>query len=124
MTNSLVSMIDRNIRVGQDTFTGRNIRHRRWMLGMTRENLGFRVGASEKEIEELESGDRHITTRELKEIAIALKVPMAALTNGFEPFAREADECLAATLSLKEAFGLLAQVFTTDATHVNASPGA
>lgn len=101
MTNSLASIINQNIRFGEDKFTGRNIRQRRWMLGMTRENLGFRIGVSENEIVELESGKRHITARELKEIAIALKVAIAALTNGFEPFAYNADECLAATSSLK-----------------------
>lgn len=120
MTNSLASIIDQNIRLGEGKLTGRNIRHFRWMHGMTRENLGFRIGISEKEIEELESGERHITARELKKIASALDVSMAALTKGFETYAHEVNECLAAKLSIDEAFGLVAR----HATPQNALPQA
>ena len=124
MTNSLFSIIDQDIRLGKDKFTGRNIRHRRWMLGMTREDLGTRLGVSAEEIEELESGERHITAHELKEIATALEVSDAALTNGFESYAYDVDECLAVTQSLKDAFGLLAQVLMTHPTPKNALPRA
>ena len=124
MTNSLSSIIEKNIRLGKEKFTGRNIRHRRWMLGMTREDLGTRLGVLAEEIEELESGERHITADELSEIAIALEVSEAALANGFESYAYDVDECLAVTQSLKDAFGLLAQVLTTHPTPNKALPRA
>lgn len=113
MTKSLASIIAQNIRVGEDKFTGRNIRHRRWMLGMTRDLLGYKIGVTAREIEEFESGARHIAAHELCEIAVALGVPTAALTNGFETYAYEVKDGAVASQSHDEASRLLTQVLTT-----------
>ena len=113
MTKSLASIIAQNIRVGEDEFTGRNIKHRRWMLGMTRDLLGYKIGVTAEEVEEFESGARHIAAHELCEIAVALGVSTTALTNGFETYAYEVEERAVASQSRDEASALLAQVLAT-----------
>jgi len=56
---------------------GRMIRHRRWMMGMTQEDLSQISRIDVQDIQDYESGVRQITSGALREFAIAMKVPVS-----------------------------------------------
>jgi transcriptional regulator with XRE-family HTH domain len=51
---------------------GRRIRRRRWMIGMTREELGARLGVTARMVEDYESGQAPLGVAEIWEVAHAL----------------------------------------------------
>jgi hypothetical protein len=59
------------------TQVGKMIRHRRWMMGMTHDELSGLVHRDVQEIQEYESGVRQISSEVLRDIAIAMRVPMS-----------------------------------------------
>lgn len=60
-----------------DTLVGKMIRHRRWMMGMTQEQLSELLGFSVERIQDFETGVRHASPGVLRNIATEMQVPMA-----------------------------------------------
>ena len=79
-----------------DVHVGKRVRHRRWMAGMTQQQLAERVGIKFQQIQKYETGMNRISASRLWDIAAALGVPVAFFFEGL----REAvsDEVGATTL--------------------------
>ena len=93
-----------------DVHVGKRVRHRRWMVGMTQQQLAERVGIKFQQIQKYETGMNRISASRLWDIAEALDAPVSFF---FEGISEEADEALGAgpvpgdILADKEALDLI-----------------
>jgi transcriptional regulator with XRE-family HTH domain len=76
-----------------DVHVGKRVRHRRWMLGMTQQQLADKVGIKFQQIQKYETGMNRISASRLWDIAEAMDVSIAFFFEGFE------DEGVAARVS-------------------------
>lgn len=67
-----------------DIHVGKRVRHRRWMLGVTQQKLGDKVGIKFQQIQKYETGMNRISASRLWDIAEALDVPVSFFFEGFE----------------------------------------
>ncbi len=67
-----------------DIHVGKRVRHRRWMVGMTQQQLAERVGIKFQQIQKYETGMNRISASRLWDIAGALDVPVAFFFDGLE----------------------------------------
>lgn len=67
-----------------DVHVGRRVRHRRWMVGMTQQQLGDIVGIKFQQIQKYETGMNRISASRLWDIAQALDVSISFFFEGFE----------------------------------------
>lgn len=67
-----------------DVHVGRRVRHRRWMVGMTQQQLGDIVGIKFQQIQKYETGMNRISASRLWDIAQALEVSISFFFEGFE----------------------------------------
>lgn len=65
-----------------DTHVGMRIRHRRWMMGIDQQELAKLSGLTAAQIQRFESGESRAGTRQMREIAAAMKVPLAFFVEG------------------------------------------
>lgn len=65
-----------------DEHVGKRVRHRRWMLGMTQQQLANAVGIKFQQIQKYETGMNRISASRLWDIATALDVPVAYFFDG------------------------------------------
>ena len=65
-----------------DVHVGKRVRHRRWMLGMTQQQLAEHVGIKFQQIQKYETGMNRISASRLWDIAAALDVPVAFFFDG------------------------------------------
>ena len=65
-----------------DVHVGKRVRHRRWMTGMTQQQLAERVGIKFQQIQKYETGMNRISASRLWDIASALQVPVAFFFDG------------------------------------------
>ncbi|MGC8203695.1 helix-turn-helix domain-containing protein [Aliiroseovarius sp. PTFE2010] len=65
-----------------DVHVGKRIRHRRWMVGMTQQQLAERVGIKFQQIQKYETGMNRVSASRLWDIAEALNVPVAFFFEG------------------------------------------
>ncbi len=72
-----------------DIHVGQRIRRRRWMLGITQQQLGDAVGIKFQQIQKYETGMNRVSASRLYDIATALAVPVAFF---FEDVPEEAPE--------------------------------
>ncbi|MER2510701.1 helix-turn-helix domain-containing protein [Amaricoccus sp.] len=66
-----------------DVHVGRRVRHRRWMVGMTQQQLGDIVGIKFQQIQKYETGMNRISASRLWDIAQALDVSISFFFEGF-----------------------------------------
>ena len=66
-----------------DVHVGRRVRHRRWMVGMTQQQLGDIVGIKFQQIQKYETGMNRISASRLWDIAQALDVSIGFFFEGF-----------------------------------------
>lgn len=59
-----------------DVHVGKRIRHRRWMLGMTQQQLADAVGIKFQQIQKYETGMNRVSASRLWDIASTLSVPV------------------------------------------------
>ncbi len=90
-----------------DAHVGKRIRHRRWMVGMTQQQLADKVGIKFQQIQKYETGMNRVSASRLWDIADALGVQIAFFFEGLSE-----DEPAAATgpgdfLADKEALDLV-----------------
>ena len=65
-----------------DVHVGKRIRHRRWMVGMTQQQLAERVGIKFQQIQKYETGMNRVSASRLWEIATALGVAVSFFFEG------------------------------------------
>ena len=65
-----------------DTHVGQRVRRRRWMLGMTQQQLGEAVGIKFQQIQKYETGMNRVSASRLYDIATALDVPVSFFFEG------------------------------------------
>ena len=70
-----------------DVHVGKRVRHRRWMVGMTQQQLAAKVGIKFQQIQKYETGMNRISASRLWDIAESLDVPVSFF---FEGLSREA----------------------------------
>lgn len=76
-----------------DVHVGRRIRHRRWVVGMTQQNLAERVGIKFQQIQKYETGANRVSASRLWDIADALGVDISFFFEGLgEPEEQRASE--------------------------------
>ncbi len=67
-----------------DAHVGKRIRHRRWMVGMTQQQLADRVGIKFQQIQKYETGMNRVSASRLFDIAREMEVPVAFFFDGLE----------------------------------------
>jgi transcriptional regulator with XRE-family HTH domain len=65
-----------------DAHVGKRIRHRRWMVGMTQQQLADRVGIKFQQIQKYETGMNRVSASRLWDVAEALTVPVSFFFEG------------------------------------------
>jgi len=74
-----------------DVHVGQHIRRRRWMVGMTQQQLGEAVGIKFQQIQKYETGMNRVSASRLYEISKALDVPVAFFFEAVDDPANEND---------------------------------
>lgn len=67
-----------------DVHVGKRIRHRRWLVGMTQQQLAERVGIKFQQIQKYETGANRVSASRLWDIADALDVPVSFFFEGLD----------------------------------------
>jgi len=65
-----------------DVHVGKRVRHRRWLVGMTQQQLAEKVGIKFQQIQKYETGANRVSASRLWDIADALDVPVAFFFEG------------------------------------------
>ena len=60
-----------------DVHVGKRVRHRRWLIGMTQQQLAEQVGIKFQQIQKYETGANRVSASRLWDIADALDVPVS-----------------------------------------------
>jgi len=68
-----------------DVHVGKRVRHRRWMVGMTQQQLAGKVGIKFQQIQKYETGMNRISASRLWDIGEALDVPVSFFFEGLSP---------------------------------------
>lgn len=74
-----------------DVHVGQRIRRRRWMVGMTQQQLGEAVGIKFQQIQKYETGMNRVSASRLYEIAKSLDVPVAFFFEAVDEPANDVD---------------------------------
>jgi len=93
-----------------DVHVGKRIRHRRWLVGMTQQQLAESVGIKFQQIQKYETGANRVSASRLWDIADALDVEVSFFFEGIDHDGdekNEADMIPADLLGDKEALDLI-----------------
>jgi DNA-binding XRE family transcriptional regulator len=102
-----------------DIHVGQKIRQRRWMLGITKQQLADNVGVKLEQIKKYEAGAIHISASRMWDVAAAMEVPMSYFFEDVEGQASDTGEARGEILTDKEALAIVGG--TTHARTVKAS---
>ncbi|RYG89755.1 XRE family transcriptional regulator [Loktanella sp. IMCC34160] len=72
-----------------DVHVGKRIRHRRWMIGTTQQQLAEKVGIKFQQIQKYETGMNRVSASRLWDIAHALSVPISFFFEGLDAAGQE-----------------------------------
>ncbi|MEY8838730.1 helix-turn-helix domain-containing protein [Cribrihabitans sp. XS_ASV171] len=75
-----------------DVHVGKRVRHRRWLTGMTQQQLAEQVGIKFQQIQKYETGANRISASRLWDIAEALDVPVSFFFEGLDDSTRSTPE--------------------------------
>ena len=67
-----------------DVHVGKRVRHRRWMVGRTQQQLAEAVGIKFQQIQKYETGMNRVSASRLWDIANVLDVPVSFFFEGLE----------------------------------------
>ena len=67
-----------------DVHVGKRIRHRRWLVGMTQQQLAEKVGIKFQQIQKYETGMNRVSASRLWDIATALSITVSFFFEGLE----------------------------------------
>lgn len=90
-----------------DIHVGKRIRHRRWMVGMTQQQLAELVGIKFQQIQKYETGANRVSASRLWDISDALDVPVSFFFEGLGATQEETERMSNDLLSDKEAMELV-----------------
>ena len=90
-----------------DVHVGQRMRQRRWMMGMTQQQLGDLVGVKFEQIQKYETGAIHIGAGRMWDVAAAMEVPMSYFFEGIEGQAADTGEARSEILSDQDAAALI-----------------
>ena len=92
-----------------DVHVGKRVRHRRWLVGKTQQELASEVGVKFQQIQKYETGANRVSASRLWEISVALDVDVSHFFEGLsEAKDADADNHLSADiLEAKEAVELV-----------------
>jgi transcriptional regulator with XRE-family HTH domain len=74
-----------------DVHVGKRIRHRRWLVGMTQQQLAESVGIKFQQIQKYETGANRVSASRLWDIADALTVDVSFFFEGLDNEASKSD---------------------------------
>lgn len=83
-----------------DVHVGKRIRHRRWLVGMTQQQLAEQVGIKFQQIQKYETGANRVSASRLWDIADALDVPVSFFFEGIDAEQEAAEEPAAAAAAM------------------------
>jgi transcriptional regulator with XRE-family HTH domain len=98
-----------------DVHVGKRVRHRRWLTGMTQQQLAEQVGIKFQQIQKYETGANRVSASRLWDIAEALDVPVSFFFEGLDEKDKEAVEKTAVPVDLmgdKEALDLVRSYYS------------
>lgn len=75
-----------------DVHVGKRIRHRRWLVGITQQQLAEAVGIKFQQIQKYETGMNRVSASRLWDIAEALSVPVSFFFEGLGDEATSTEE--------------------------------
>ena len=90
-----------------DVHVGQRVRQRRWMLGMTQQQLCDGVGIKFQQIQKYETGTNRISPSLIRHIAAAMEVPVKFFLEGLDGQAADTGEARGDILTDKEAHELV-----------------
>lgn len=90
-----------------DGHVGQKLRQRRWMIGMSRQQLGDAIGVGLDEIRNYEMGTQHIGPSRMWQIAAVLDVPMSYFFDEIAGQSENGDAARGAVIGEAEAARLL-----------------
>ena len=90
-----------------DVHVGKRIRHRRWMVGMTQQQLAEKVGIKFQQIQKYETGMNRVSASRLWDIAETLSVPVSFFFEGLSTDAQVEEDMPSDLLADKEALELV-----------------
>ena len=93
-----------------DVHVEKRVRHRRWLVGMTQQQLAEHVGIKFQQIQKYETGANRISASRLWDIADALEVNVSFFFEGLESIAQsdgQRDDIPADLMGDKEALDLV-----------------
>ncbi len=90
-----------------DAHVGKRIRHRRWMVGMTQQQLADKVGIKFQQIQKYETGMNRVSASRLWDISDALDVPINFFFSGIDALRATDAEIEGDILADKEALQLV-----------------
>ncbi len=91
-----------------DVHVGKRVRHRRWLIGMTQQQLAEKVGIKFQQIQKYETGANRVSASRLWDIADTLEVPVSFFFEGLEGGANQAHDSVPVDLMAdKEALELI-----------------
>ena len=90
-----------------DVHVGQRVRQRRWMVGMTQQQLGDRVGIKFQQIQKYEAGTNRISASRMWDIAAAMEVPVSFFFEGLEGQVADTGAARGDILTDKEALQLV-----------------
>ena len=67
-----------------DVHVGKRVRHRRWLVGMTQQQLAEKVGIKFQQIQKYETGANRVSASRLWDIADAMDVPVSFFFEGLD----------------------------------------
>ncbi|MEM7732043.1 MAG: helix-turn-helix transcriptional regulator [Pseudomonadota bacterium] len=99
-----------------DVHVGKRIRHRRWLAGMTQQNLAESVGIKFQQIQKYETGANRVSASRLWDIADALDVNVSFFFEGLDQETNPVEEVAGNTpgdiLGDKEALELIRSYYS------------
>ncbi|ETX14742.1 Cro/Cl family transcriptional regulator [Roseivivax halodurans JCM 10272] len=95
-----------------DVHVGKRIRHRRWLVGMTQQQLAEKVGIKFQQIQKYETGANRVSASRLWDIADALDVAVSFFFEGLETEARPKEAVPSDILGDKEALDLVRSYYS------------
>lgn len=90
-----------------DIHVGKRIRHRRWMIGITQQQLAEKVGIKFQQIQKYETGMNRVSASRLWDISEVLGVSVAFFFEGLDGKDSSASEIEGDILADKEALQLV-----------------
>jgi transcriptional regulator with XRE-family HTH domain len=97
-----------------DLHIGQRVRHRRWLLGMTQQQLAQAVGIRFQQIQKYESGANRISASRLWDLARALEMPVSFFFDGLESAKDQAASADDGLLQNKETMDLIRAYYGLD----------